>query len=308
MIGESPNILAVRRAIQQVARTDATVLILGESGTGKELVARLIHQQSQRSEKPFVAVSGVALAPDLITSELFGHEAGAFTGATKKRIGKFEQAHTGTLFLDEVGEISTDAQALLLRVLQERMIERVGGDVVPVDFRLLAATNRELLSEVAANRFRQDLFYRLNVFPITMPALRDRRSDIPMLADHFLQHFSKKHGKTELKVTPAALRILTTYSWPGNIRELQNIMERAVIVSEGKVLALEASWLVGASVDETAKTWSAQEKQRLLDALQSSGGRVYGPGGAAHRLGLNPTTLYGKMRKHGISKDGTHWR
>jgi len=308
MIGESPNIIAVRRAIQQVASTDATVLILGESGTGKELVARLIHQQSQRSEKAFVAVSGVALAPDLITSELFGHEVGAFTGATKKRVGKFEQAHSGTLFLDEIGELSPEAQALLLRVLQERVIERVGGDIVPVDFRLLAATNRELLSEVKANRFRQDLFYRLNVFPITVPPLRERQSDIPALVGYFVQHFSKKHGKGELKILPAMLRMLTTYHWPGNIRELQNIIERAVIVSEGVRLAFEASWLVGASVDETAKTWSAQEKQRLLDALHASSGRIYGPGGAAHRLGLNPTTLYGKMRKHGISKDGTQWR
>ncbi|MFT3881246.1 MAG: sigma-54 dependent transcriptional regulator [Gemmatales bacterium] len=308
MIGESPNIIAVRRAIQQVATTDATVLILGESGTGKELVARLIHQQSQRNAKAFVAVSGVALAPELITSELFGHEAGAFTGATRKRIGKFEQAHAGTLFLDEIGELSTDAQALLLRVLQERVIERVGGDVVPVDFRLLAATNRELLSEVKSSRFRQDLFYRLNVFQITVPALRERQFDIPMLVEHFVQHFSKKHGKADLSITPATMRVFTSYSWPGNVRELQNIIERAVIVSEEKVLAFDASWLVGASVVETAKTWTAQEKQRLLDALQSSGGRIYGPGGAAHRLGLNPTTLYGKMRKHGISKDGTQWR
>jgi len=308
MIGQSPNILAVRRAIDQVAPTDATVLILGESGTGKELVARLIHQMSQRSEKAFVPVSGVALAPELITSELFGHEAGAFTGATKRRVGKFEQAQNGTLFLDEIGELSTDAQAMLLRVLQERMIERVGGDLVPVNFRLLAATNRELLSEVKASRFREDLFYRLNVFPITVPPLRERQADIPLLVEHFTQHFSQKYGKGELKIMPATLRMLTTYHWPGNIRELQNIIERAVIVSEGPRLAFEASWLVGASVDETAKTWSAQEKQRLLDALQTTGGRIYGPGGAAHRLGLNPTTLYGKMRKHGISKDGTQWR
>jgi len=307
LVGTSPGLEAVRRAVAQVASTDATVLILGETGTGKELVARSLHEQSPRRGRAFVPVSCVALAPGLITSELFGHEAGAFTGAGKRRVGRFEQAHRGTLFLDEIGEMSPDAQAMLLRVLQERVIERVGGDAVPVDVRVVAATNRDLLAEVTAGRFRADLYYRLGVFPITVPSLRERRHDIPELVAHFVRLFAARHGRAVSRVHPAALRALATHDWPGNVRELQNLIERAVIVSEGENLAFDPGWLVGASAAETAKTWAAQERQRILDALRATGGRVYGPGGAAHRLGLNPTTLYGKMRKHGISKSGTDW-
>ncbi|HVK18280.1 MAG TPA: sigma-54 dependent transcriptional regulator [Fimbriiglobus sp.] len=307
LVGTSPGLEAVRRAVAQVASTDATVLILGETGTGKELVARSLHEQSPRRGRAFVPVSCVALAPGLITSELFGHEAGAFTGAGKRRVGRFEQAHGGTLFLDEIGEMSPDAQAMLLRVLQERVIERVGGDAVPVDVRVVAATNRDLLAEVTAGRFRADLYYRLGVFPITVPSLRERRHDIPELVAHFVRLFAARHGRAVSRVHPAALRALATHDWPGNVRELQNLVERAVIVSEGEELAFDPGWLVGASAAETAKTWAAQERQRILDALRATGGRVYGPGGAAHRLGLNPTTLYGKMRKHGISKSGTDW-
>jgi formate hydrogenlyase transcriptional activator len=307
LVGTSPGLEAVRRAVAQVASTDATVLILGETGTGKELVARSLHEQSPRRGRAFVPVSCVALAPGLITSELFGHEAGAFTGAGKRRVGRFEQAHGGTLFLDEIGEMSPDAQAMLLRVLQERVIERVGGDAVPVDVRVVAATNRDLLAEVTAGRFRADLYYRLGVFPITVPSLRERRHDIPELVAHFVRLFAARHGRAVSRVHPAALRALATHDWPGNVRELQNLIERAVIVSEGENLAFDPGWLVGASAAETAKTWAAQERQRILDALRATGGRVYGPGGAAHRLGLNPTTLYGKMRKHGISKSGTDW-
>lgn len=271
------------------------------------MVARSLHEQSPRRGRAFVPVSCVALAPGLITSELFGHEAGAFTGAGKRRVGRFEQAHGGTLFLDEIGEMSPDAQAMLLRVLQERVIERVGGDAVPVDVRVVAATNRDLLAEVTAGRFRADLYYRLGVFPITVPSLRERRHDIPELVAHFVRLFAARHGRAVSRVHPAALRALATHDWPGNVRELQNLIERAVIVSEGENLAFDPGWLVGASAAETAKTWAAQERQRILDALRATGGRVYGPGGAAHRLGLNPTTLYGKMRKHGISKSGTDW-
>ena len=308
LIGTSPGLEAVRRAVGQVAPTDATALILGETGTGKELVARSIHDQSPRCGRAFVPVSCVALAPGLITSELFGHEVGAFTGAGRRRVGRFEQAHGGTLFLDEIGEMPPDAQALLLRVLQERVIERVGGDAVPVDVRIVAATNRDLTAEVKTGRFRADLFYRLSVFPLTVPPLRDRRADIPELVTHFVRTSAARHDRSVSRVLPATLRALTTHDWPGNVRELQNMIERAVIVSAGDVLVFDPAWLVGASAAETAKTWAAQERQRILDALRAAGGRVYGPGGAAHRLGLNPTTLYGKMRKHGISKTGTEWR
>ncbi|QEL15791.1 sigma-54 interaction domain-containing protein [Limnoglobus roseus] len=307
MIGNSPSLNAVRRAVAQVAPTDATVLILGETGTGKELVASSLHDQSPRRAHAFVPVSCVALAPGLITSELFGHEAGAFTGAVKRRVGRFEQAQGGTLFLDEVGEMPPEAQALLLRVLQERVIERVGGDTLPIDVRIVAATNRDLSAEVKAGRFRADLFYRLNVFPITLPPLRDRREDIPALAAHFVHQTAKRHGRSVSRILSTTLRLLSAHDWPGNVRELQNVIERGVIVSEGSDLAFDASWLVGASTVETAQTWAAQERHRILDALRATDGRVYGPGGAAHRLGLNPTTLYGKMKKHGICKTGTEW-
>jgi transcriptional regulator with GAF, ATPase, and Fis domain len=306
-IGSSPGLQAVRRAVEQVATTDATVLILGETGTGKELVARAIHAQSSRRAKAFVPVSCVALAPDLIASELFGHEAGSFTGASNRRIGRFEQANKGTLFLDEIGEMAPETQAMLLRALQERVIERVGGEAVPVDVRVIAATNRDLRSEATAGRFRSDLFYRLNVFPITVPPLRERKADVPALVEHFVK-LAAKHKRQVTRISASTMRALAAHDWPGNVRELQNVIDRAVIVSEGEQLAFDPAWLVGASIAETAKTWATQEKQRILDALQASGGRVYGPGGAAHRLGLNPTTLYGKMRKHGISKQGTDWR
>ncbi len=301
-VGTSPNLAAVRRAVARVAPTDATVLLLGETGTGKELVARSLHDQSRRAGRAFVPVSCVALAPGLITSELFGHEAGAFTGAGKRRVGRFEQADGGTLFLDEIGEMPNDAQAILLRALQERVIERVGGEAVPTDVRVIAATNRDLVAEVKAGRFRADLFFRLNVFPITLPPLRDRRSDIPELVTHFVRLLSDRHGRSVSHVRPDTLRVLAAHDWPGNVRELRNVIERAVIVSEGEELELDPGWLVGATVAETARTWAEQEKQRIMDALRAAGGRVYGPGGAAHRLGLNPTTLYGKMRKHGIDK------
>ena len=308
LIGTSPALSAVRDAIAQVAETDATVLILGETGSGKELVARSIHLQSLRRKRPFIPTSCVSLAPGLMASELFGHEVGAFTGANQRRAGRFEQAHTGTLFLDEIGELNGETQAMLLRVLQERVIERVGGNAVDVDVRIIAATNRNLISDVQGGAFRADLFYRLNVYPIAVPPLRERRSDIAPLAESFLKLFSTRHRRSVTRIKPATIRILESHNWPGNVRELQNVIERAVIVSRGTELTLDPAWLVGATVAETAKTWAAQERQRILDALNVTNGRIYGPGGAAHRLGLNPTTLYGKMKKHGIEKSSVDWK
>lgn len=300
LIGSLPD---VRRAIEQVAATDATVLLLGETGTGKELVARELHARGRRARAAFVPVNGAALAPALAASELFGHEVGAFTGAVRRRVGRFEQAHGGTLFLDEVGDLAPDVQAALLRAIQERTVERLGGDAVAVDVRLVAATNRDLAADVRGGSFRADLFYRLNVFPVALPPLRDRKGDVPALAAHFLAHFAHKHGKPAARIPARALRVLGAHDWPGNVRELQNVIERAVIVSTGEELAVDPAWLVAASPIETARTWAEQEKGRIVAALRAAGGRVYGPGGAAHRLGLKPTTLYGKMRKHGLKRD-----
>ena len=308
LVGSSPGLEAVRRAVDLVAPTDATVLILGETGTGKELLARLIHSRSERKARAFVPVSCAAIPTGVIASELFGHEAGSFTGALARRIGRFEQASGGTLFLDEIGEMPADVQAMLLRVLQERVIDRVGGHApIPVDIRLISATNRNLAGEVKLERFRADLFYRLNVFPITLPPLRERRSDVPELAQHFLRQYAERHGRAACRIRASTIRSLTAYDWPGNVRELQNVIERAVIVSIGGDLEFDPGWLAGASTVETAGTWAAQERHRILDALRASGGRVYGPGGAAQRLGLNPTTLYGKMRKHGLSRSDPDW-
>jgi formate hydrogenlyase transcriptional activator len=301
LVGSLAN---VRRAIEQVAPADVTVLLLGETGTGKEVVARALHAASRRAARPFVPVSGAALVPTLAAGELFGHEAGAFTGAVKRRLGRFEQAAGGTLFLDEVGELAADVQAMLLRVLQERVVERLGGgEPVAVDVRLVAATNRDLAADVRGGAFRADLFYRLNVFPIALPPLRDRKADIPLLATHFLTHFARKHAKPAAHIPDRALRLLAAHDWPGNVRELQNVIERAVIVSGGAELEVAAEWLATASPAESARTWADQEKGRLLAALRAAGGRIYGPGGAAQRLGLKPTTLYGKMRKHGLKRD-----
>jgi formate hydrogenlyase transcriptional activator len=308
LIGDSPVMDAVRQAIGLVAPTSATVLVHGETGTGKELVARAVHAGSPRRERPFVPVNCAALAHGLIASELFGHEAGAFTGALRQRKGSFERADSGTVFLDEIGELSADAQAALLRVLQERVVERVGGgDAIPVDVRVIAATNRDLAAEVKAGRFRADLFYRLAVFPLAVPPLRDRRSDVPALAAFFLRKFAAGHGRSVHDISPPAVSALVAHDWPGNVRELANVIERAVIQSTGERLAFDPGWLVGSSPAETGRTWAAQEKERLVAALKAAGGRVYGPGGAAHRLGLKPTTLYGKMRKHGIGKNPAKW-
>jgi formate hydrogenlyase transcriptional activator len=307
--GDSAAMKAVRRAIQQVATTDSTVLIHGETGTGKELVARAIHQASDRHERLLVTVNCAALAHNIVASELFGHEAGAFTGATKRRIGRFELAHEGTLFLDEIAEIAPELQVMMLRVLQEKSIERVGGNApIPVDVRLITATHQDLTQAVAAGRFRADLFYRLNVFPIRVPALRERREDIPDLVRHFLLHFSRRMNRQVEHIAPTTLDRLVAYDWPGNVRELENLIERAMIVAEGNVLDVDSSWLTFSSPLPVGEGPGAkasvplreQERQSILDALDHCAGKIYGADGAAARLGLKPTTLYGKMRKHGI--------
>jgi formate hydrogenlyase transcriptional activator len=304
LVGTSPAMEEVRRALAQVAVTDSTVLILGETGTGKELVARAIHEQGRRRGRLLVAVNCAALASGVLASELFGHEAGAFTGATKRRLGRFELADGGSLFLDEVGELPPEVQVLLLRALQERVIERVGGgEPIAVDVRLIAATNRDLHAAMREGHFRPDLFYRLNVFPIRVPPLRERREDIPELIEHFVTRCGRKVGKTVARIDPRTLELAVAYPWPGNVRELENLVERALIVTTGDTLALDPTWLTVSAGGATAgASLAEQERRAILDALERAGGRIYGPGGAAALLGLRPTTLYGKMRKHGIRK------
>jgi formate hydrogenlyase transcriptional activator len=303
LTGDSPAMKAVRLAIQQVAQTDSTVLILGETGTGKELVARAIHQLSGRRDRLLVTVNCAALAQGVVASELFGHEKGAFTGASKGRIGRFELAHDGTIFLDEIGELSPDVQIMLLRILQERTLERVGGShAIPVDVRVIAATHRDLHAAVNAGQFRADLFFRLNVFPIHVPPLRERREDIPDLVRHFLHHFGRLMKKPVQIVSPATLDMLKSYDWPGNVRELENIIERAMIIADSECLEIDPLWLPHQPKSERANGLAAMERSAIIDALQHCNGRIYGPRGAAAALGLKPTTLYGKMRKHNISK------
>jgi formate hydrogenlyase transcriptional activator len=307
LTGESPAMKAVRLAIQQVSRTESTVLIVGETGTGKELVARAIHQLGSRREQLLVAVNCAALAPGVMASELFGHEPGAFTGAARRRLGRFELAHRGTIFLDEVGELPTEVQVMLLRVLQERAFERVGSSKpVAVDVRVIAATHRDLAVAMKEARFRADLFFRLNVFPIRVPPLRERREDIPDLVRHFLHHFGRRMGKEVARVSNDTLVLLQHYPWPGNVRELENIIERAMIVTSGDTLQIDPHWLASLQPNtadrETSPSLAELEKGAILEALERSHGKIYGSAGAAAALGLKPTTLYGKMRKHGIQK------
>ncbi len=305
LTGESPAMKAVRLAIQQVAHTDSTVLILGETGTGKELVARAIHQLSPRRDHLLVAVNCGALAPGVIASELFGHEPGAFTGATRRRQGRFELAQNGTIFLDEIGELPPETQVMLLRVLQERAIERVGGaEPIAVDVRVIAATHQDLSAALHQGRFRADLFFRLNVFPIRVPPLRERREDVADLVRHFLHYFGRRLNKAVTRVSAVSLKLLTEYHWPGNVRELENIVERAMIIATGDTLEVDPHWLgtaPGNQPDAGARLADI-ERQAILDALGRCRGKIYGPNGAAALLGLKPTTLYGKMRKHGIAR------
>jgi formate hydrogenlyase transcriptional activator len=309
LTGESPAMKQVRLAIQQVARTESTVLILGETGTGKELVARAIHQLSPRREQLLVSVNCAALAPGVIASELFGHEPGAFTGATRRRLGRFEVAHRGTIFLDEIGELPADVQVMILRVLQERTFERVGSSQpLPVDVRVIAATHRDLDASMKNGAFRPDLFFRLNVFPIKVPPLRERREDIPDLVRHFLHSLSRRMNKDVSGIRPGALALLHQYSWPGNVRELENIIERAMIVTSEAPLDIDPHWLTSPQppsaprVPRVSASLAEIEKAAILDALERCRGTIYGMKGAAAALGLKPTTLYGKMRRLGIDR------
>jgi transcriptional regulator with GAF, ATPase, and Fis domain len=318
IIGTSHSLLHVFDAVTQVASLDTSVLLLGESGTGKELVARAIHNLSPRKNKLLVKVNCAALPANLIESELFGHEKGAFTGAIDKRIGKFELAQGGTIFLDEMGEMPLDLQVKLLRVLQEKEIERIGGkQTIKIDVRIIAATNRNLEKEITEGKFRLDLYYRLNVFPITLPPLRERKEDIPLLANFFAHKFSKKTGKPFNGIKPSAMEELMQYNWPGNIREMENILEQSFVLNDGKS---ELQWGRPLSntiftVNQTAtaealpKTLSevkdlqqSTERDYILNILKQTNGRIRGTGGAAEILNLKPTTLESRMEKLGIKK------
>jgi formate hydrogenlyase transcriptional activator len=306
IIGTSPALLTVFERIAQVAPTDYTVLVTGETGTGKELVARAVHNRSRRRGRAMVKVNCAALPPQLIESELFGHERGAFTGAHDRRIGKFELAHGGTIFLDEIGELPLEVQAKLLRVLQEREIERIGGKgTIAVDVRIIAATNRNLQEEVAAGRFRSDLYYRLNVFPIAVPPLRERPEDILPLTAHFLQKISKNLGKPLTGLAPATRQQLLHYPWPGNIRELEHVLDRAAIMARSSTLELSeplvASTLPAVAMPSPVRSMPDAMRETILAALTQANNRIRGQGGAAELLHLKPTTLESRMKKLGIS-------
>ncbi|MCZ2075413.1 MAG: sigma 54-interacting transcriptional regulator [Bryobacterales bacterium] len=305
MIGESPAFQAVLSAIQVVAPTDATVLIEGETGTGKELVARALHDLSGRSQRSFIKVNCAAIPATLLESELFGHEKGSFTGAFAQKIGRFELAHQGTLFLDEVGEIPLELQSKLLRAIQEQELERLGGNrTIRVDVRFIAATNRSLKQMVDEGKFRSDLYYRLHVFPLMVPPLRERKEDIPLLIRYFTQKYAKRMSRPIESVPSAAIEALTNYEWPGNIRELQNVIERSVILSPGRVLqiAIPAIAKPSSLAARTPRLEESVERERILRALHESHGKVSGPNGAAARLGFRRTTLQSRMKKLGIER------
>jgi formate hydrogenlyase transcriptional activator len=311
IVGASPALKAVLDRVAKVAPTDSTVLITGETGTGKELIARAIHKRSKRSTRAFVSVNCAAIPPALIPSELFGHEKGAYTGATQRRLGRFELAEDGTIFLDEIGELPHETQIALLRVLQEHEFERVGGNrSIRANVRVIVATNRDLEAAMTAGTFRGDLFYRLNVFPIEMPPLRERREDIPLLVEYFIDRFARKAGKKIRRINKKTLELLQSYPWPGNIRELQNVIERSVIISEGENFSVDESWLSRRQVPtglkgqiELSQSLAAHEKEVIEAALSESGGRVFGPSGAAAKLGIPRSTLESKIRSLKIDKN-----
>jgi formate hydrogenlyase transcriptional activator len=305
IIGNSPALESVLEEVQRVAPTDSTVLIQGETGTGKELIARAIHDSSSRFARPFIKLNCAAIPFDLLESELFGHEKGAFTGAIAQKVGRFELADKGTLFLDEVGDIPPGLQPKLLRVLQEQEFERLGGTRThQVDVRLVAATNRNLAEMVKRNEFRSDLYYRLNVFPIPLPPLRERREDIPALVSHFVGLYGRRMGKQIEHIPPDAMSALSSYQWPGNIRELQNFIERSVIVTSGSVLHPPLTSLKNTAVVESigAITLEDAERDHILKTLEQTRWVVSGPHGAATRLGIKRSTLYFRMQKLGISR------
>jgi len=309
IVGSSEALRKMLRQVAKVAPSDSTVLILGETGTGKELIARAIHKRSNRAERAFFGVNCAAIPASLIASELFGHEKGAFTGATQRRLGRFESANGGTIFLDEVGDLPPEIQIALLRVLQEREIERVGSnDAIPVDVRVLAATHHDLDTLVAEGKFRQDLLYRLSVVPIQMPSLRERTDDIPLLVEYFVGRFGKKTGKKFRTIEKKTVELFESYQWPGNVRELQNVIERAVILSDGDIFCVDETWLkrqapqfAGPAV-ALSSALQRQEKEIIEAALAETGGRVSGPSGAATKLGIARPTLDAKIKRLGIDK------
>lgn len=309
IVGSSTALQSVLAKVAKVAPADSTVLVTGETGTGKELIARAIHKRSNRSKRAFVSVNCAAIPRDLVASELFGHEKGAFTGATQRRLGRFESADGGTIFLDEVGELPLETQISLLRVLQEREFHRVGSNQsLRIDVRVVAATNRNLEAAIAAGAFREDLFYRLNVFPIEVPPLRQRKEDIPLLVEYFVDRYASKAGKKITGIDKRSMGLLQSYSWPGNIRELQNVIERSVIVCETANLSVDESWLGHASrsgaspAQPLSEKLASQEKELIEAALAESDGRVSGPRGAAARLGIPQSTLDSKIKALKINK------
>ncbi len=315
IVGTSPALKSVLSRISKVAPSDSTVLITGETGTGKELVARAIHRRSNRASRPFVSVNCAAIPRDLIASELFGHEKGAFTGATQQRLGRFELANGGTIFLDEVGELPAETQVALLRVLQEREFERIGGTRrIRADVRVITATNRDLQAAMSTGSFRSDLFYRLHVFPLDIPSLRERREDIPLLAEYFIDRYARKAGKNIKRVNKKTLELLQSYPWPGNIRELQNVIERSVILCETEIFSIDENWLPqtppltpeSKQQVELPRRLLVQEKDMIEAALKESRGRVFGPTGAAAKLGIPRSTLESKIRSLKINKN--HFR
>ena len=311
IVGTSPALHAALSRVIKVAATDSTVLLTGETGTGKELVARAIHRRSHRVSRPFVGVNCAAIPRDLIASELFGHEKGAFTGATQQRLGRFELANGGTIFLDEVGELPAETQIALLRVLQEHEFERVGGSHrIRTDVRVIAATNRDLQAAISTGSFRSDLFYRLHVFPIEIPSLRERREDIPLLVEYFIDRYARQAGKNIRHVNKNTLQLLQAYPWPGNIRELQNVIERSVILCESDIFSIDESWLPlpllatdSSRLNELPRRLEAQQKNMIEEALIASCGRVFGLTGAAAKLGIPRSTLESKIKTLKIDKN-----
>jgi len=310
IVGSSGPLRRVLAQVAKIATTDSTVLILGETGTGKELIARAIHRRSKRSKAAFIRVNCSAISPSLIASELFGHEKGAFTGAVERRIGRFESADGGTIFLDEIGELPMETQIVMLRVLQEGEFERVGSsETISVDVRVLAATNRDLKAAVAKGSFRQDLFYRLNVVPIDMPPLRDRAEDISLLAEYFIDRYAKKTGRKFRGIQKRTLELFRVYDWPGNIRELQNVIERAVALADSETFSVDPGWLDHQALQPTKPALLAagklveHERETIETALKKSRGRISGPVGAATMLGIPRQTLESKIRALGINKN-----
>jgi len=309
IVGSSPALRHVLARLERVAPTDTTVLILGETGTGKELIARAIHRRSKRSDRAIVSINCSATPPSLIASELFGHEKGAFTGAIERRLGRFELAKGGTIFLDEIGELPPETQIALLRVLQEREFDRVGGtDALSADVRVIASTNRDLEAAIASGTFRMDLFYRLNVFPIEVPPLRERSEDIPNLVEYFVQRYARKLGKKITTISKHTLKLFRNYSWPGNIRELQNVVERSVILCEREVFSVDESWLTARSPQENlsskslSKRLQSREREIIEEVLAKRKGRIAGPSGAAAALGIPPSTLDSRIKHLKIKK------